>query len=566
MRHKVKIGEGNLMRTAKIVLILILAGILRVSGIYWGLTDDVYFHATPHYQDEAILFQGLRSMDLKSFNINPKHMMVYAKGPFPTYALGAWLKILSVFKFVNITKSFDYYKTHPLELRNLYVACRLMTVFFGIGAVLLTYFVGKSLYTEKIGLLAAFLLSILPVHVVFSHYIATDVMLSFFALLIILLCYFIIIRGDLKWYILCGLTIGVTIATKYPAGIILLVFLLAHYYKFSLKINKNILLGLFFIFVGFFIGAPCNFFYYKEFIHNFVEYGILGQYPDLSTVLSESFEPNSGIVYQLTTAMRYGMGTPMQILSFAGIIYAFVRRTKHDLLILLWIVTFNVLISGPTWRVVRWFIPLTPFYVLLISRFYYEVKNKNKLLNYFLLIVILITGIYTSAYSIAYVKGMAEKGVRTEASEWIDANIKEGSSIGVIRDPWFTGPEVVIMEYYYKEDDPCYVKRKKKYKIIDYKFPIEDYVDIERLRKNPADYISVSDYEFFPYLRLKNKYPLTKFIPVFTELFEGKNYIKVKEFTKKPELFGFIPIGGFYPHDWRLPFETIIILKNVKKK
>jgi len=80
--------------------------------------------------------------------------------------------------------------------------------------VLTIFFLGKALYDDRVGLLAAFLLCIDPVHWVCSERIWMETTMSFFMLLAVL---FFVLGERQKYYLpLSGLSIGLAMLTKYP--------------------------------------------------------------------------------------------------------------------------------------------------------------------------------------------------------------------------------------------------------------------------------------------------------------------------------------------------------------
>jgi 4-amino-4-deoxy-L-arabinose transferase-like glycosyltransferase len=89
-----------------------------------------------------------------------------------------------------------------------------VSVVFGSLMVLAVFFLGKVLYDRRVGLLAAFFLSVEPVHWVCSERIWMETTLSFFILLAVLL----FVRGQSeKFYLpLSGVSIGLAMLTKYP--------------------------------------------------------------------------------------------------------------------------------------------------------------------------------------------------------------------------------------------------------------------------------------------------------------------------------------------------------------
>ncbi len=241
-----------------------------------------------------------------------------------------------------------------------------------------------------------------------------------------------------------------------------------------------------------------------------------------------------------------------------GVLYAFVKREKIDILILIWIVLFWLFISlSSPWQVLRWQLPYVPFLCILSARFISSVlQYPNKYLKALIIAGTFSTSFLTLFYSASYLKMMTEKDVRDESSEWIEQNIPEGKKIAV-PDVYFWNPSIVMTLYWYKEAEPFYADIKK-YKIIQ-----TDW-SIEKLKKTNPDYVVLSDYEYYPILKLKDKYPHPELLPFLGEVMQGDKYILIKKFEKYPAIFGIKSIGGFYPHDWRYTCPTILIYKKTE--
>jgi mannosyltransferase len=71
---------------------------------------------------------------------------------------------------------------------------RLLPVLFGIGTVYMLYLLGRKLFDEKVGLLAALLLALAPYHIYYSQEFRMYSMAAFFA--IVSMYYFVTLLGD----------------------------------------------------------------------------------------------------------------------------------------------------------------------------------------------------------------------------------------------------------------------------------------------------------------------------------------------------------------------------------
>ena len=90
----------------------------------------------------------------------------------------------------------------------------------GVACVWLTYAIGRQLWGNAAGLVAALILAVNAVHIGWSQVIRTDVQASVFMLLCVLQALAIMREGTLRHYLLAGLFAGLACATKWPAALI----------------------------------------------------------------------------------------------------------------------------------------------------------------------------------------------------------------------------------------------------------------------------------------------------------------------------------------------------------
>lgn len=103
---------------------------------------------------------------------------------------------------------------------------RLIELLFSVGGVFLTYLLGKELYNRKIGLMAAFLMSVFYLHIFFSARILVDMP----SMAMYTLVAYLFWRGHVKkkskpTILLMGILLGLGILLRFPVGIVAFVFL-----------------------------------------------------------------------------------------------------------------------------------------------------------------------------------------------------------------------------------------------------------------------------------------------------------------------------------------------------
>ena len=100
----------------------------------------------------------------------------------------------------------------------LFIPSRLAMAVIAVGCVWLTYRVGRILFGEATGLVAAALLAVNPLHIAWSQVVRTDIHASLFMLASLLFATRIAKVGRPRDYLFAGLFIGVAMATKWPSA------------------------------------------------------------------------------------------------------------------------------------------------------------------------------------------------------------------------------------------------------------------------------------------------------------------------------------------------------------
>lgn len=99
---------------------------------------------------------------------------------------------------------------------------RLVSVLFGVLTVLGVFFLGRELFTEKVGLLAALLLTLSSFHIGYSQYVREYSLLTFLFVFSLLFFYRAITRGRMQDWILLGISNALVFLTHFLAGAFIL--------------------------------------------------------------------------------------------------------------------------------------------------------------------------------------------------------------------------------------------------------------------------------------------------------------------------------------------------------
>jgi len=210
---------SKLERNWLLIVILEVAFFLRAYGMSFGL--PYIYEADAHmYIDRAVRFLQTGDWDPYWFG-NPASILMYLLAAL--YAL--YFVIAKSFRFFDNIQSFaSYLRANPTYP---YLIARGLMVFFGTLSTLLTYKIGRRVFDKRVGLIAAFLFAVIPMHVSASKIVRTDVMVTFFILLSFFYCIRILEENSLRGYMMAGVFAGLAIATKYFAALVTLMIVIA---------------------------------------------------------------------------------------------------------------------------------------------------------------------------------------------------------------------------------------------------------------------------------------------------------------------------------------------------
>ncbi|MBI3315810.1 MAG: glycosyltransferase family 39 protein [Candidatus Omnitrophica bacterium] len=202
------------MKSSKAWLLLIVGSalFLRLAGINFGL-PAVFHQDEPIVVNHAVAF-GTGDLNPHFFKIPPllSHLLFLSYGLLYSAA--------ALFFGVSKDSFLVWYLKDPTVF---YLIGRILFgALLGAGSVYLLYRMGRRLYGEVTGLLAAAFLAVCFVHVRDSHYVYVDIPMIFFILLSIHCAIRYSIKGAVKSLWFSTAALGVATALKYIAAPFLL--------------------------------------------------------------------------------------------------------------------------------------------------------------------------------------------------------------------------------------------------------------------------------------------------------------------------------------------------------
>lgn len=199
-----------------------MAVLLRFYGISYEVP----------YPDDHVTVQG--AMYYGPAGVQPTGYGLVNLHVWPGFTLVIVLTIFFIFYFLfgmltgqfeNIEAFKQLYLSNP---HNFYLIGHVMSALFGVATVLAVYYLARKIFNRKVGLIAALLIAANFIHSFHSQFIRPDIPTTFFAILSILYAVKITENKSLKNYIIAGIFCGLSIATKFTSGVLIVSLLAAH--------------------------------------------------------------------------------------------------------------------------------------------------------------------------------------------------------------------------------------------------------------------------------------------------------------------------------------------------
>lgn len=452
---------------SNLLLILILLGalIVRLWGIDFGLPYE-------HFGDEGHLaywafYSGSHALRPPYYLYSPLVSMILLV-EFAFYYTGGYF-------FGIFSSSSQFFINYLIDPTIFFLIGRVTMAIVGVATVWLLFILGKTFFSQRIGLLASFFLAFTFLHVKESHYIKQDVLLTFFVLASFYFSLKILQRGKLKDYFLCGITFALAFGAKYHAIILLPVILLTHFLNArAIALRKLIWFGIAFL-VTFSIVHPYVILETKSTIEQTFPFavGIRVGYP-------EQLQGKPVWWWFLFEHVPQGIGYPLYFAAIAGFIICIFKgltavsrivreqkffsptssrltsgfagqcarnssstsfRVKHSssknfihplnylLIPLLPFIFFITIGSFTQMHFARYAVMLLPFYMLAAAIFLDSLSRKLKIRNALLVIFAVVLTLPTLFRAVQFDILLTKPDIRAFAKEWFEQTVPSGSKV-----------------------------------------------------------------------------------------------------------------------------------------
>lgn len=404
---------------------LTLAGILGVAALlrFWGLGSGIPFGLVA---DESELMERAVRM-MKTGDFDPHF--------FDSPGLYIHLQlVVACMRFLAGATVGEWQSLSQASTADFYLWGRAVTALLGTATVLLLYQAGMR-WGTRYAALAAGLLAVMPMHVRESHYVLTDVPVTFFATLTLVLSLRAHESPRVQAFALAGAAAGLAAATKYPGALAILLPLTAVWMTPGAKPSRiaGAIAACGAALIAFLIAAPYTVLDLP---------GFLNGYAGLAAHYSEAGQTEPGWLTYLTH-LRIGLHWPALLMAAAGLILGTVRATRGPgrvrwMLIVLFPVVYFWFISRHTLVVGRYLMPLIPFVCLLVAvavvsgvsllrRFDIPRTPRTVLIGALTVAALLPPALQAIKFDI----NLGRTSTIEQAHAWISENVPKGASLAI---------------------------------------------------------------------------------------------------------------------------------------
>lgn len=385
---------------SKVFVVFILALVIRFFYVF--LDYPFVFHP-----DEPTVVNS--TINLR-YSPNPKHF------DWPTFYYYLNFPLYFIFEKVYfVLVDVGLYNSLVIDSFNYYLISRILTIFFGAGTVITTYYILKNLnLDDNLSIIGSAIMAIIPFHVTRSAQALTDVPMVFFASLVLLYLSSMLEKFKPNHFLLACFFAGLSVSTKYNGYMIFLSLILFILFFRGIKlIDFSLYLKSAGVsFLGFFIGTPYSVFDYKTFFISDSPKGALWQFTNVGRVGIRDQIVN---FFENLFINNYALMGYIPIIASILFIIIFIwkkdflnsdSKNKFILILILQLIFIFWSVSGVKIQrahyliLVYLFLPL--FTVLLIERFKEKILFKYTIL--FMTLVLATYSLYIRFGEVAIIK------------------------------------------------------------------------------------------------------------------------------------------------------------------
>lgn len=416
--------EATDLKPATVWLVVALAGAAALR--FWSLGHGIPSSVAT---DEPFVMTRVLQM-MRSGDLNPHHF------DYPSLIFYLHLPVACLRFLYGATRGF-WSHLDQVGIDDFLLWARALTAALGVATVFVVHQIGMR-WGARHALLAAALMTVMPLHVRESHYALSDVPATFFGTLALL--FSLRAHEQARWpaFALAGALSGLATGTKYTLGLTLLLPLMTAWSTLTVRPSRRVavlaILGGFI--AAFLAAAPYTLLDLPGFLNGFA-----------SLVTSYERRPPSvdpgWLVY--LKHLRLAFGWPGSLLAIGGFVFGVVRAVKGPgrlrwALLVVFPCAFIPSLGNTQPLFARYLLPAVPLLCVLIAA---AVVSGVSLLRRFDIPraprTILIVGLTVAALlpplwtSIGFARSLSRVSTTDLAYRWLVAHVPRGARVVVER-------------------------------------------------------------------------------------------------------------------------------------
>lgn len=569
----------NLRQAAGLAALALLALGLRVWGLSWGLPNAGRYY--PYHPDESVLLQAVSNLnplwgdfDPSFFNYGSFYLILCRLAYDLTAPFLGW---------GGVPQPFDPNFPHRVaDFAHVLLVGRWVAVLLGVGTVLLTYHLGRRLYSERAGWIAAGFLALAPMPVLLGHYMAVDVPTAFFTTATLLYAAGALRAADTKQagklLIIAGAMTGLAIGTKYssfPVAFSLLVpaWQLSRSGAPGAKgkaIGALAAAGAACV-VAFLLATPGALSNSSRFLADVLLE--LGLNKEGQGMVFKATPP--AMLYHLGISLPVGLEWPLYLLCLGGFAVSLRQRKPEDVLLWLFILPYFLLLAPAERKYLRYVVPLVPPLLLLAAR-WIDTGLAGRRAGVWAAVGA-VAGCVALASTVAHLGLLTAEDPRDAAAAYLKQQAKPEDIVALGADPFFYTPPIhpatgTVKRALFFGGPPIWDAvpegqvRPEVFQLPEFRVLSPSSLEntgplpVAQLEKHHPRFVILSDYEYEDPERIRRADPSFTHGILELETVLGKEYHLAKEFRPRPSLLGFTWWrSGIPPHDWRYYMPTVRI-------
>ena len=425
---------------AAVVLMTLLAFALRLPGLAWGMpVIGPYNSDNERFVIDAAVMASSRDPNPHWFG-HPGSTVIYPLAIIFTLTNRVDRALGNTEEFVG-----PLFQQDPTAF---YAIGRTYAALFGAASIPIGYALGKRASSRFAGLASACILTISPLHTIFSHMARTGVVGTFWASLGVLASVAILRKPKWRYYVLAGVAFGLAVSSKYSIAPLMIGLPSAHFAHTCLNPRSSqhlkipatwgrLATGLGLVVLTFALTTPFFFIDFPTVVEN------LRFERRTANLSADGLAPLQNAWWYLTVVIpgsrtwpASGIGPVGTILAGLGTLTALRRRNLVLIVYLVASLSYLAGISAQALHWNRWIIPVLPFVASLsgagLETFACALRKIHAMPNWAasgIVALVLVASMWPIRISILHNVDRVIPNTRQLAQEWVETNLPYESRI-----------------------------------------------------------------------------------------------------------------------------------------